>query len=124
MKMPTTNYSVTARLDTSGEIALCEYTDSGGKPAASPLRVPLGHSCTFVQAAAQPLVLVGAVFKTLGKKPVLTSSNFVPAVNGSVTVTMPATDKVTKGVVLMFANPDAVNSLYPTSDPEIINEGP
>lgn len=120
--MPTTNYTVSVRLDPTDEIALCQYADATGKPAQSPLKVPMGHSCTFVQAAGQPLVLVGVVFKTLGHAPVLTGNNFAAAVNGAVTVVMPPADVVTKGVILLFADPDKVSSLYPTSDPEIINE--
>ena len=122
MTMPSTNYTVSVQLDASGEIALCQYADAGGKPAQSPLKVPLGHSCTFVSAAGQPLVLVGAVFKTLGNAPVLTGNNFAAAVNGAVTVVMPPADVVTKGVILLFADPGNVKSLYPTSDPEIINQ--
>lgn len=121
MTVPTTNYTVTVKLDPSGEIALCEYFDEAGKPAQSPLKVPLGHSCTFVSAAGQPLVLVGVVFKTLGNAPVLTGNNFAAALNGSVTVVMPPADKVTKGAILLFADPGKVTSLYPTSDPQIVN---
>ena len=122
MTMPTTNYTVTVKLDASGEIALCEYFDEAGKPAQSPLKVPLGNSCTFVAAAAQPLVLVGAVFKTLGNAPVLTNGNFAAAVNGSVSIVMPRADVVTKGVILLFADPGKVASLYPTSDPQVVND--
>jgi hypothetical protein len=121
MTMPTTNYTVSVQLDASGEIALCQYADASGKPAQSPLKVPMGNSCTFVQAPGQALVLVGVVFKTVGHAPVLTANNFAPAVNGSVTVTMPAAEVVTKGAILLFADPGKVSSLYPTSDPEIVN---
>jgi len=121
MTMPSTNYTVSVQLDPTGEIALCQYADATGKPAQSPLKVPMGHSCTFVQGSGQSLVLVGVVFKTLGHAPVLTSNNFAAAVNGAVTVLMPAADKVTKGAVLLFADPDKVTSLYPTSDPQITN---
>jgi hypothetical protein len=37
---------------------------------------------------------------------------------------MPTGSVVTKGVVLIFANRDKVESLYPSDDPEVVNDQP
>jgi len=91
-------------------------------------------TCVFVQAASSELVLMGAVFKTLGHAPVMTAKNFEPAkvaaVNPAlvqVSIPMPVSkgsaECVTKGVVLIFSDAGKVVSIYPSSDPQIKNDG-
>ncbi|TDP72684.1 hypothetical protein [Roseateles toxinivorans] len=123
--MPNTYY-VQAQVDTpTGQIAVANYyiDKKCSQPATLPLSVALSAgACTIIQATDSTLTLVGAVFKTIGGVPVLTSNNFYPASQGSVSISMPTDDMVTKGVVLLFSDPLQVSALYPTSDPQITNE--
>lgn len=90
--------------------------------------------CNFVQAASSELVLMGAVFKTVGHPPVMNAKNFEPAKPASVnpalmqvSVPMPAvkhpSEAISKGVVLLFADQGAVTVIYPSSDPQVNNGG-
>lgn len=90
--------------------------------------------CVFVQAASSELVLMGAAFKTMGHAPVMTAKNFEPAKAASVdptlvqvTIPMPVakdpSESVTKGVVLLFSDKGKVTSIYPSSDPQVNNDG-
>lgn len=124
----TTTYYVQARISDDGLFADCSYFYD--KAATDPvegstLNVPLGEEvCAIEQADGSALVLLAASFKTLGRAPVMRDTNFA-ATDGtsSLAVPMPAQDKVTKGVVLLFSNPDRVDNLYPSADPEITNGG-
>lgn len=123
--MPNTYY-VQAHVDApTGQIAIANYyiDKKCSQPAALPLSVALAAgACNIVQATDSTLTLIGSVFKTIGGVPVLTSNNFNPAMQGTVTISMPTDDVVTKGVVLLFSDPLQVNALYPTADPQIIND--
>jgi hypothetical protein len=76
----------------------------------------------FEATTDSPLALMGAVFKTDGSAPPLNASNFVPAVDGEVTI--PLNQNTTRGVILIFAfisNTGEILMLFPTSDPQITN---
>jgi hypothetical protein len=117
---------VTAEIDPTGNYADCSYfTDPAcTQPASEPLRISQSAgACKIVQGAASALVLVGTVFKTLGQAPALNDSNFAPANDeNTVAISMPTATVVTKGAVLLFSNPGMVQSLYPSTDPEIKND--
>ncbi|HEY8879414.1 MAG TPA: hypothetical protein VIN03_17725, partial [Roseateles sp.] len=79
-------------------------------------------ACTIQQADGSALVLLAASFKTLGHAPVMTEGNFAPAdTDGALDVPMPTASVVTKGVVLLFSNLGAVDGLYASSDPQVVN---
>lgn len=127
--MTTNTFYVQSKVDASGEFAACSYFYD--KAATQPytgatFRIPTNSGvCYLEQANNSDLVLVGAVYKTLGLPPALNNNNYCAANDeASISVPMPLTEVVTKGVVLLFADPVAVQALYPSSDPQIINEYP
>lgn len=123
--MPNTYYVQAQVAPPGGQIAVANYyiDKKCSQPATLPLSIALTAGvCNIVQATDSTLTLIGAVFKTIGGVPVLTSNNFFPAVQGTVSISMPTDDTVTKGVVLLFSDPLQVNALYPTSDPQVIND--
>ena len=88
-----------------------------------PLQVSASaNACPIAQAATSSLVLIGAVFKTIGHAPVLSDQNFTPASDGMVEITMPTDRAATKGVVLMFSDAGRVEAIYPSRDPEVTND--
>ena len=124
--MSSSTYFVQARISADGLFADCSYflDKAATQPVeGSSLRIPMGASaCSIQQADGSELVLLGASFKTLGHAPVMTDSNFSAADGqASLDVPMPSSNAVTKGVVLLFSNPGAVNGLYASADPEITN---
>lgn len=118
-------YYVRAKPDASGTFAVCTYYADidANSEAKQPLRVPANvNNCMIGQANGSDLVLIGSVFKTLGHPPALNNSNYSPADdNGFITVSMPTDALVTKGVVLLFADPETVTTIYPSEDPEVTN---
>jgi hypothetical protein len=125
--MATNTYYVKAALDPTGNFADCSYyfDAAATQPAGELLHIgQTAGACVIAPATGSTLRLVGSVFKTLGHAPVLNGHNFAPTDDeGRVSVAMPTDQVVTKGVVLMFANPTgALSSLYPGSDPQIIND--
>lgn len=124
----TTTYYVQARISDDGLYADCSYfyDKAATRPVdGSSLSIPLGDEvCAIEQADGSALVLLGASFKTLGHAPIMREANFA-ATDGtsSLGVPMPAEQVVTKGVVLLFSNPGAVEGLYASSDPEVTNGG-
>lgn len=124
--MTTNTYYVQGEIDASGEYAICNYfyDKAALEPATLPLRIPTkAGACVIAQADQSKLLLLGSVYKTIGMPPALNNNNYAPATDeGAITVPMPTTEVVTKGVVLLFADRDKVTALYPSSDPEIINE--
>jgi hypothetical protein len=129
MVMASNQYFVKASLDANGDFADCSYFFDAActQPASSPMHISQGAgACYFIEAASSDLLLVGAVYKTLGQAPVLNGSNFAPASDEqTVGIAMPVDTVVTKGVVLMFANRGVgVTSLFPSSDPQIVNDQP
>lgn len=127
--MASNTYYVKAALDATGNFADCSYyfDAAASQPAGELLHIRQSAGvCIIAPAAGSTLPLVGSVFKTLGHAPVLNSHNFSPADDEQrVSIAMPTDQVVTKGVVLMFANPGgALNSLYAGSDPQIINDEP
>ncbi len=124
---PSNTYFIKASVDPSGLFAVCSYfyDKAGQQPVpAGPLSIAQeAGGCQFGQAQGSDLVLLGASFKTLGGHPTMSDSNFCPAdAAGMLTISMPTAKVVTKGVVLLFSNPGLVNSLYASSDPEVIND--
>lgn len=124
--MSTSTYFVQARISDDGLYADCSYfyDKAATEPVeGSTLNIPMdAGACTIQQADGSALVLLAASFKTLGHAPVMKESNFAPAdADGSLDVSMPTASVVTKGVVLLFSNPGAVEGLYASSDPEITN---
>lgn len=119
-------YYVQAHVDDlTGQFAICKYfTDADcTEPATMPLRVSASaDACPIAQALSSALILIGAVFKTLGHAPVLNDQNFTPATDGVVQIVMPTDRTATKGVVLMFSDPGKVEALYPSCDPEVPND--
>jgi hypothetical protein len=137
-KTPKYTFYVKASTPAVGEsMAVADYyTD----PACTQqVHSPLSSSrstgaSVFVQAESSELVLMGAVFKTIGNPPVMTAKNFEPATPSAdnpalfqVRIPMPkASDPpefATKGVVLMFSKPGTVSDIYPTADPQVLNDG-
>jgi len=127
--MPYSVY-VAASVSSDGNFADCTYyTNADGaeshKIPGSEIHIPINAgTCTFAPTVTTDLVLIGATFKTLGSTASMNSSNFAPADDENVvSFTMPTTT-VTKGVVLLFSNPGLVENLYPSSDPQVQNDGP
>ena len=126
MSTSTSTYFVQARISDDGLYADCSYFYD--KAATDPvtgstLYIPGdAGACTIQEADGSALTLLAASFKTLGHAPVMKEGNFAPAnAEGALDITMPTTSVVTKGVVLLFSNPGAVEGLYASSDPEITN---
>ena len=82
---------------------------------------PEAPACQITEAEGSELTLLGASYKTLGHAPVMTDHNFAAAASGTVSVSMPTTKTVTKGVVLIFSTRGSVATLYPSSDPQVTN---
>jgi len=127
--MATNIFYVQGRIDPSGEFAQCSYFYD--KAATQPyggasFRIPTNAGAgVLAQADNSELVLVGAVYKTVGLPPALNNNNYCAANDeATITVPMPVNEVVTKGVVLLFADRVAVQALYPSSDPQITNEYP
>lgn len=124
--MTTTTYFVQASISDDGLYAVCSYfyDKAATQPVeGSSLNIPFGaEACSIQQADGSELALLGASFKTLGHAPVMTDGNFSAAdAQSSLDVPMPTGNVVTKGVVLLFSNPGAVNGLYASADPEVTN---
>lgn len=119
----TTTYYVKA--EPNGQFAACSYfTDPQcTQPVAgNVLAVSSDASaCEITEAVGSELALLGASYKTLGHAAVMTDHNFSAAASGVVSVVMPTTKTVSKGVVLIFSNRDAVTMLYASSDPVVTN---
>ncbi|UDF36858.1 UNVERIFIED_ORG: hypothetical protein LHJ69_07225 [Shinella sp. XGS7] len=124
--MSTNTFYVKGQVDASGNFAEAAYYLDAActQVAPQPLRIPkTAGVCRFVQSSESTLVLVGAVFKTLGQPPGLNNQNFAASNDESVVgIPMPTEVIVTKGVVLLFSSPGVVDSLYPTTDPEVKND--
>ncbi|MFT7774616.1 hypothetical protein [Roseateles sp.] len=119
----TTTYYVKAQ--TNGLYAACSYfKDPQGKDPVTGSRLviqPTDSACEIAEADGSELALLGAAYKTLGHEAVMTDHNFSAAVSGAVSVSMPTTSTVTKGVVLIFSDRGTVKTLYPSDDPEVTN---
>lgn len=127
--MGTDTFFVRASVDASGEFADCSYflDRAATQPVpSSQLRIPqVAGACLIGETADSPLKLLGTVYKTLGHPSSLNNHNYAPANDeGQVSVVMPTAEVVTKGVVLLFADPLRVECLYPSADPEITNNDP
>lgn len=127
--MATNTFYVQGQIDASGDFAACSYFYD--KAATQPFsgatfRIPTNSGiCLIGEADGSGLVLVGAVYKTIGLPPALNNSNYCPSNDEAfISVPMPLTEVVTKGVVLLFADRVSVAALYPSSDPQVINEFP
>jgi hypothetical protein len=121
---------VAAEISSDGNFADCKYySNVDGAPEheipGSELHIPINAGeCIFGQADTTALLLIGATFKTIGSAPGMNASNFSPADDENfVTLSVPAIT-VTKGVVLLFSTPGTVENLYPSSDPQVINDQP
>lgn len=125
--MPTTIY-VSAQISPDGNFADCVYSrnSDGSDPYSSAdISIPqVSGECVFAQAVKKTdLLLIGATFKTIGSAPGMNSSNFAAADDENVVrFTMPTTSVITKGVVLLFSTYGTVQSLYPSSDPQVTND--
>ncbi|MBO9688376.1 hypothetical protein [Roseateles chitosanitabidus] len=127
--MPTTTFYVAASISPDGNFASCQYfRDQARKEPidSSSLHVsPTTGECQFAPANESDLMLIGATFKTIGATPGMNLSNFAPADDENVvSITMPTSTTVTKGVVLLFSTRGTVEGLYPSSDPQITNDAP
>ena len=118
-----TTYYVKASVATNGVMAVAATSPiPSTDPATLRCQSPSARGyCDFIQGDGSDLVLLGATYKTLGHAPVMTDGNFAAATNGTVTVVMPKGTEVTKGVVLIFSDPGKVETLYPSSDPTVVN---
>lgn len=119
----TTTYYVKA--EPRGQFAACSYFADPActQPVAADALIvpPTASACEIAEAQGSALSLLGASYKTLGHAPVMSDHNFCAADGGVVSVVMPTTQTVSKGVVLIFSNRGAVASLYPSSDPVVTN---
>lgn len=118
---------VNASISEDGNFAACTYSlnaDGTGPVDGNDIHIPVNAGeCSFAQADETHLSLIGATFKTIGSTPGMNSSNFAPANDENVvTLPMPTTSTVTKGVVLLFSTPGIVENLYPSSDPQVTND--
>ncbi|MFG6465844.1 hypothetical protein [Roseateles sp. BYS87W] len=121
-----TTYYVQGKISADGNYADCSYfLDQAAKQPVegSTLSISYGETaCAIAQADGSELVLLGASFKTLGRPPVMTDSNFSATDGtGSLQVPMPPSTVVTKGIVLLFSKAGSVDGLYASSDPELTN---
>lgn len=121
---------VAAEPSADGNFANCKYyTNADGDPSheipGNVLHIPQdAGECIFQPAETTSLILIGATFKTIGSAAGMNASNFAPADDlNVVSFSMPAS-KITKGVVLLFSTPGTVENLYPSSDPQVVNDGP
>jgi len=121
---------VEANVSADGNFADCKYfTSPDGLPEheipGSEIHIPINAgTCIFGQTETTSLLLIGATFKTIGSAPGMNASNFSPADDENyVSISMPA-NTITKGVVLLFSTPGSVDNLYPSSDPQVVNDGP
>ncbi|MDH0863753.1 hypothetical protein [Mitsuaria sp. GD03876] len=119
---------VNGSVSEDGNFADCTYwqnADMTGPIIGPELRIPQNAGeCVFTQVDDPDLLLIGATFKTIGSAPGMNASNFAPANDeNSVSFSMPA-NPITKGVVLLFSTPGTVQNLYPSSDPQVINDQP
>lgn len=120
-------FYVEAKISPDGNFADCAYfSDAAGTqpiPTAE-LHIPTtAGACFFAQTETTELMLIGATFKTIGSSVGMNNSNFSPANDENVVaMTMPTTSVITRGVVLLFSTPGAVENLYPSSDPQVIND--
>ncbi|OWQ86322.1 hypothetical protein CDN99_21045 [Roseateles aquatilis] len=123
-------FYVAAEISSDGNFADCTYyaDREGTQPIeGSTLHIPRNAGvCIFEQADTTSLLLIGATFKTIGSVPGMNVSNFTPADDENViSVAMPTNGTViTKGIVLLFSTPGTVQNLYPSSDPQVLNDGP
>jgi hypothetical protein len=119
----TTTYYVKAQ--PVGQFAQCSYfSDPQCTQPVAPNAIVIpatASACQIAEAEGSDLALLGASYKTLGHAAAMTDHNFDAAIAGTVSVSMPTNETVTKGVVLIFSNRGAVSALYPSSDPEVSN---
>ena len=118
---------VGADVSADGNFADCTYyrDHEGDEPIeGSEIHIPMtAGAFTFEQSLKGSLSLIGATFKTLGTAAGMNASNFAPANDdGQVTFAMPTNTVITKGVVLLFSTPGVGENLYPSSDPQVIND--
>ncbi len=111
-----------------GNFADCTYSKDWEGHEGIPgqeLHIPVGAGeCVFAQGELSELQLIGATFKTIGSVAGMNASNFAPADDEyAVHIPMPAYT-ITKGVVLLFSTTGTVENLYPSSDPQVINDQP
>lgn len=119
---------VEASISADGNFADCKYFKDAAATQpidSSEIHIPTtAGECVFGQADTTALLLIGATFKTIGSVPGMNAGNFAPADDENfVSVVMPTTSVITKGVVLLFSTPGAVENLYPSSDPQVVNDG-
>ncbi len=121
-------FFVRATPSNDGNFAECSYfaDKQGQNPIeGSSFSVPKDTGeCIFSEADGSVLKLIGATYSTLGGAPSMNSSNFCPAdFTSSIRFNMPTSFISTKGVVLLFSNRDVVENIYPSNDPQIMNDG-
>lgn len=119
---------VEASISADGNFADCKYFKDAAATQpieSSEIHIPTAAgACVFGQADTTTLMLIGATFKTIGSAPGMNASNFSPADDENfVTLSMPTTNVITKGVVLLFSTAGIVENLYPSSDPQVTNDG-
>ncbi|WP_431264683.1 hypothetical protein ACQ859_03935 [Roseateles chitinivorans] len=119
---------VEGNISEDGNFADCKYfrdREATQPIDGSEIHIPTdAGGCIFGQADTTTLLLIGATFKTIGSAPGMNASNFSPASDeNEVTIVMPTTSVITKGVVLLFSTPGSVQNLYPSSDPQVLNDG-
>jgi hypothetical protein len=123
-----TTYYVKASVSADGNYADCSYfyDKAATQPlSGSKLKIQPGEtSCLIAPADGTDLVLMACSYKTFGHEPAMNATNFCPSdASDTVDIPMPASQTVTKGVVLLFSKPGAVECIYPSSDPEVANGG-
>lgn len=121
---------VAAKISADGNFADCKYyQDQAGTheiPGSTIHIATNAGECVFAPCELTELMLIGATFKTIGSPSSMNSSNFTPADDENVlSFTMPTSGApITKGVVLLFSTPGTVENLYPSSDPQVVNDLP
>lgn len=120
-------FFVRATPSPDGKFAICSYFSDkqGNNPIqGSAFSVPkTTGECIFSEADDSDLTLIGASFSSLGGTPGMNNGNFCPAdATSSIRFGMPTSFVSTKGVVLLFSNPEIVDNIYPSSDPQITND--
>lgn len=118
-----TTFYVQASADPSNLYALCSYyTDPECQhPVDSPLSIPqqAGGATFQLLPNGNSWQMVGAIADRIDTPEI--DPTLVPASSNAVTIPMPTSTQITKGVVLVFTSTNVPSQLYASADPQVTN---